>query len=783
MPRVPGYQLLAPVASGAAGTVYRAEQVSLGRIVAIKLVSPGMFEAAETRERFLRETRIQASLSHPNLLPLYDAGFAGTQAFLVMELVEGGTLRELLSSGAGPMGFEEAVRLMSGIAAGIEAAHAAGIVHRDLKPENVLLTRDGQPKVADFGLARASEYEGKRLTAAGVLLGTPGYLAPEAIETGGAGKAADIYAIGVMLYEMLAGRRPFEGEDLAELIERQLQSEPPALGSFRPDLAAGLVSLVHACLERLPERRPSSAGAIVSALKALEKLPAAGAVRTVAARVRHVSQKPSTPTVARKPPPARRWRPDMRSGLVLFAATAVALVAVANRDAKQPAPEPGAPPVRAKPPVSAGLPSIARITRGAERVALELAGAMPAGAAVRWQARGGSPRQEVLADAGATRLPVVGLAPGTAYEGWLAQGNSTVPFRFETLPKLQSTAGVRLATGECENVIVRSLGRHVAVAWSEDEQRPTERVLVRESEDGGRTWGDVVEAGPAPATHPALAVTPRGTVVGYSLSGRWESQLRHRPRGRTSWSAPVSGALRSIVLPESTPGDELEWLAHDGPTDRWGCGRFRCGPSGIEGPGRPATLLPTGSDCLDFLLDAGGRRVVFSISGAENPRLSSTGSSALATGPWPAMQRVSPEGYWPSRSRTSASARGDTVVVVYDSGGAIYAQTSRDRGVSFGAPKAVLRRRSMLDVQKMPAVISAGDRFYLVLVHTTASAGALVAVLESVEGDEWRPIRQSAVPLLFPRGLGMAATAVEGRLFVVVVGNGHEGLAAYDFEL
>lgn len=89
----------------------------------------------------------------------------------------------------------------------------------------------------------------------------------------------------------------------------------------------------------------------------------------------------------------------------------------------------------------------------------------------------------------------------------------------------------------------------------------------------------------------------------------------------------------------------------------------------------------------------------------------------------------------------------------------------------------------MLDVQKMPAVISAGDRFYLVLVHTTASAGALVAVLESVVGDEWRPIRQSAVPLLFPRGLGMAATAVEGRLFVVVVGNGHEGLAAYDFEL
>ncbi len=271
-PQIPGFKILRELATGASGTVYLAVQEELSREVALKVLAAGLFDAEETRARFLREAKLQARLVHPNVLALYDAGFVGDTPYAAVEFVEGGSLKDWMDTyPLAPM--PDLLRFGAEIAAGLAAAHEAGIVHRDLKPDNVLMTRDREMKVADFGLAKSGAPEQTVQTADGVILGTPGYLAPEVLKGATAGPGADIYALGMMLFEMVAGRSPFASDDTGAIFREQLQGGFPPASRFRTGVPVNLDTLIQKCLEVEPEDRPASMEAIEKQLESiLDKL-------------------------------------------------------------------------------------------------------------------------------------------------------------------------------------------------------------------------------------------------------------------------------------------------------------------------------------------------------------------------------------------------------------------------------------------------------------------------------------------------------------------------------
>jgi serine/threonine protein kinase len=239
MPLTPGrhlgpYEIVAPLGAGGMGEVYRAQDSRLGRDVAIKVLPAAVSESPDALARFEREARAVALLSHPNILTLHDFGKSDGVSYAVLEFLDGETLRERLAAGA--LSLRKAVEIGVQIARGLAAAHGKGITHRDLKPENVFLTRDGQVKILDFGLARHAE--GSTLdrpdsltlppaTEPGVILGTVGYMSPEQVRGGGSDYRSDIFALGCVLYEMVTGRRAFQRETAAETmtaIGRRTQS-------------------------------------------------------------------------------------------------------------------------------------------------------------------------------------------------------------------------------------------------------------------------------------------------------------------------------------------------------------------------------------------------------------------------------------------------------------------------------------------------------------------------------------------------------------------------------
>src|SRR6059058_1187563 len=202
------YAVEARLAHGGMSTVYVATDVRLGRRVAVKVMQPALAEDPEFVARFNREARAAARLSHPDVVAVYDQGADGAHVFLVMEYVAGATLREVLRE-RGRLSAGEAVAVMDHVLAALGAAHAAGLIHRDVKPENVLVTPDGRVKVADFGLARA--VAGATLTRDDTtLLGTAAYISPEQVQDGTANARSDVYAAGVMLFELLTGTAPFK---------------------------------------------------------------------------------------------------------------------------------------------------------------------------------------------------------------------------------------------------------------------------------------------------------------------------------------------------------------------------------------------------------------------------------------------------------------------------------------------------------------------------------------------------------------------------------------------
>ena len=261
--RVAGrYELVRPLGHGAMATVDLARDVELDRPVALKRLAENLARDDELRRRFLREARLAARLGHPNVVRVFDVGEDDGRPFIAMEYVEGETLAELVAR-RGRLPAREAAGLGMQMCAGLAAAHAAGLVHRDVKPQNLLLGTDGTLKLGDFGIAAG--HEGTRLTLAGTVLGTAGYLAPEQARGEQVTAAADVYAVGAVLYELLTGEPSRRAASLAEL-GAENGFRPPDLSARAPDAPPELVAAIVACLAFRPEDRPPSAAALARLL-------------------------------------------------------------------------------------------------------------------------------------------------------------------------------------------------------------------------------------------------------------------------------------------------------------------------------------------------------------------------------------------------------------------------------------------------------------------------------------------------------------------------------------
>jgi tetratricopeptide (TPR) repeat protein/tRNA A-37 threonylcarbamoyl transferase component Bud32 len=256
VPQVPGYEVLGKLGEGGMGVVYKARQVSLNRVVALKMI---LADAGPRHlERFRSEAEAVARLHHPHIVQIYDVGEAEGRPFFSLELVAGGSLAARLAGAPQPP--REAAQLLETLARAVHAAHERGIVHRDLKPANILLTRDGQPKVTDFGLAKRLDVE-RGQTQQGEILGTPPYMAPEQVmgKVREVGPPVDVYALGAVLYEMLTGRPPFRGETPVDTVLLVLSEEPIPPRRLQPKVPPDLETICLKCLQKRPRKRYASA--------------------------------------------------------------------------------------------------------------------------------------------------------------------------------------------------------------------------------------------------------------------------------------------------------------------------------------------------------------------------------------------------------------------------------------------------------------------------------------------------------------------------------------------
>ena len=266
LPQVPGYRVEGLLGRGGMGVVYRAWHLRLNRAVALKMLLAGPCARPEELERFLRESQAVAGLGHPNIVQVYDMGDVEGRPYFTMELVEGGNLANQIRGV--PQPAHQAAARVATLAEAIHAAHQSGIVHRDLKPANILLTRDGTPKVTDFGLARRLEGDGG-LTLSGVPVGTPSYMAPEQArgKRQEIGPATDVYALGAILYELLTGRPPFRAESATATLQQVLTDEPVSPTRLNPQAPRDLTTICLKCLSKEPHRRYSSAAALADDLR------------------------------------------------------------------------------------------------------------------------------------------------------------------------------------------------------------------------------------------------------------------------------------------------------------------------------------------------------------------------------------------------------------------------------------------------------------------------------------------------------------------------------------
>jgi eukaryotic-like serine/threonine-protein kinase len=318
------YQIVARIAAGGMGEVFRAHDAVLGREVAIKILHPQYAGDQGFVDRFRREARSAAILSHPNVVGVYDWGLTDGTYFMVMEFVRGHNLRAVLLE-HGRLEAAQVVEVAVQVLAALEHAHGHGIVHRDIKPENILIAEDGTVKVADFGLARAFA-DSTISQAEGTVTGTVQYLAPEQIEGEPADPRTDLYAFGVVMFELLTGRTPFQGETSMAIAYKHLSERVPPPSRAAPGVSAALDATVAQATERDRERRPPSARAMrEEVVEAGRRLPRAEAVARLAARIPAAepvaAERASTVTIPRAlSPRARRKRRLRMAAAVLFLA-------------------------------------------------------------------------------------------------------------------------------------------------------------------------------------------------------------------------------------------------------------------------------------------------------------------------------------------------------------------------------------------------------------------------------------------------------------------------------
>lgn len=325
------YRVERTLGRGGMAAVYLAHDAELERPVAIKVLAEHLANDEAFRQRFLREARMAAKLSHPNVVHVYDQGDEDGRPFIVMEYVEGKTLGDELRDN-GPMAPAPVVDLALQICGGLEHAHASGLVHRDVKPGNLLLRADGTVKIADFGIARAAQ--ATKLTQIGSVLGTAAYLAPEQAEGKQVTAAADIYSLGCVLFELLTGRTPYVFETLPELVFKQREEPITPIRELRPEVPAELEAAVMHCLARNPEYRPASAAELARELAAgspeppTEALPPPSGVRATDVATVPLNQAPATATRAQARVPRRDFALPRGATWLAFAAIAALVVVV-----------------------------------------------------------------------------------------------------------------------------------------------------------------------------------------------------------------------------------------------------------------------------------------------------------------------------------------------------------------------------------------------------------------------------------------------------------------------
>jgi serine/threonine-protein kinase len=252
------YRIESRVAPGGMATVYRATDLRLHRSVAVKVMKDALAEDPDYVDRFLREGRSAAALSHHNIVSIFDQGEDDGLLFIAMELIEGRTLRDIIRA-EGPLEPHRALSIMEPVVSALAAAHRAGVVHRDVKPENVLIADDGRIKVADFGLARSVDADSQQVPTQGVVIGSVSYLAPEVLESRGSGPRADVYAAGVMLFEMLTATKPHQGDSPLQIAYQHVHADVPPPSELMPGIPDYLDALVTCATSRDPNRRPADA--------------------------------------------------------------------------------------------------------------------------------------------------------------------------------------------------------------------------------------------------------------------------------------------------------------------------------------------------------------------------------------------------------------------------------------------------------------------------------------------------------------------------------------------
>ncbi len=350
------FQVLRKIGQGGMGQVYLARQLSLKRQVALKILRDDHTSNATALKRFQAEAEAVARISHPNIVQVYAVGEHDGRRYMALEYVDGRNLRDFLDR-KGPPDLPVALSILKQVAAGLQRAAELGLVHRDVKPENILLTRKVEVKVTDFGLSRyfAGDTQPLSITQSGMTLGTPLYMSPEQVQGHAVDHRSDLYSFGVTAYHLLAGFPPFKGNTAFEVAAKHVQQTPEPLGSFRPDLPADLLALVHRLMAKNPADRYQSAKDVIRDLTKIQK----GLATTVTGGPTQTGVVPpplsvslSNSTVAKLPalpPTPNRWPWRIAAGILVLAVGAAGWWAATLADA---------PAISATPSTTVGLPEV-----------------------------------------------------------------------------------------------------------------------------------------------------------------------------------------------------------------------------------------------------------------------------------------------------------------------------------------------------------------------------------------------------------------------------------------